>query len=390
VQGEWRITEPLYTEADETTINSMLTSLLDAEKDTEFSAEGNELNNFGLNEGAINVHLISVSGEQDSVWFGDKTPVGSYVFCYKKDTLVYTINQSVKTSFDKGLFDLRDKALLHFNQGNVRKIVLKKAAETVELEKSSPSDWQILGINRPADNGKVSSLLSKLENNKVKAFVDEEDRELRQYGLQNPAYQVNLILGPEQGQKNFLVSKKINGKYFARDETRRPVFEIDSALVKDLKQSVSDFRSKDLVSFNRSEIDRISMQYGDTSFSCLKDSSNNWIMDDVSRSIIQPAKINSFFSNLDFITISEFAKDGNFNSTIYGLSNPALIVQLFKGNEKILEVKLGNKRNTNVYATTDQYESVYLIPQNKLDQLKLNPEDILEQPEASLDDISGL
>jgi hypothetical protein len=199
-----------------------------------------------------------------------------------------------------------------------------------------------------------------------------------------------LFLGPEQGQKNFLVSKRINGKYFARDETRPPVFEIDSALVKDLKQSVSDFRSKDLVSFNRSEIDRISMQYGDSSFSCLKDSSNNWVMDDFSKSSIQSSIINSFFSNLDFITISEFVKDGNYNASAYGLLNPSLIVKLFKGEEKILEVKLGKKRNTNVYAATDQYESVYLIPQNKLDQLKLKPEEILEQPVSSPDNIPEL
>jgi hypothetical protein len=379
LQGEWRITDPLYTEAEESTINSMLTSLLGAEKDKEFSITLKELKTFGLSNGAIKVYLTNHSGEEDSVWFGDKTPVGNFVFGYKTDTLVFTVNQSVKTSFEKGLFDLRDKKLLHFKAGDVRKITVQRPGGTIEFEKRGSSEWQILGLNRPADNGKISSLLSKLENNKVKNFVEEEGSALQSYGLQNPAYQVTLLLGPEQGQKIFKISQNRDSKYFAKDEARRPVFEIDSALVKDLNQPSFEFRNKDLASFNRSEIDRISFQYGDTSFSCLKDTSNNWMLDNVPKSKIQSGKINSFFSNLDFTTISDFVKDGKYNPALYGLNNPSLTVQLYSEDEMVLEVKLGKKQNEKIYAVTDEVESVYLIPVNKLDQLKLKQQDIIEQ-----------
>src|SRR4030042_3344254 len=47
IQGQWKITDPLYTEADESTLNSMFSSLLGAEKDNEFSINPAELPDYG-------------------------------------------------------------------------------------------------------------------------------------------------------------------------------------------------------------------------------------------------------------------------------------------------------------------------------------------------------
>ena len=168
IQNEWRITDPVYTEADESTINTMLTSLLDAQKEAEFSLDEGDLSNYGLSDRAMYVRLNTFSGEQDSIWIGEKTPVGSFVFSFKNDSMVYTINQSVKTNFDKSLFDIRDKNLLHFNRDEVRRIVLNRPGQKIEFETTGASDWQILNINRPADNGKISGLLGKLSSNKAK------------------------------------------------------------------------------------------------------------------------------------------------------------------------------------------------------------------------------
>ena len=213
IQDEWRITEPLYTGAEETTINSMLSSLTGAKKETEFLIQPEEIRQYGLGTNVMFVRTETNQGESDSIWFGQKTPVGSFVFANKTDTMVFTTNQSVKTSFEKKLFDIRDKNLLHFNQSDVRKVILKNKYGKLEFEKVGGSDWNFININRPADNGKLSSILSRLSNNKAKSFVDEEGKETRKYGISRPAIEVDLILGPAQGEKNFKISKKIKEKY---------------------------------------------------------------------------------------------------------------------------------------------------------------------------------
>jgi hypothetical protein len=386
--AEWKISEPVETEADASTVNSMLTSLVNATKESEFVVTPAELINYGLGPRAIQVQLNSSDGQKDSLWLGEKTPVGSSVFCSKTDTMVYTINQSVKTNFEKKLYDIRDKKILHFKRADVRRIILNNGHGQYEFEKSGASDWLFKNINRPADNGKINSLLSKLENNSAKEFVDEEGSGLKTYGLTKPAFQVSLILGPEQGQKKLEISRKLNGKYYAKDETRRPIFEIDSIIVKDVNQKLTDFRGKDLATFNRSAIDSITFGYGDTLFSCVKDTSNNWFLDDTSHQAVKSQKINSFFSGLDYTTISEFVKDGSYNPGLYGLNNPALEVTLYQQHKPILTVKLGKKKGKEVYATTDQYESVYLIPESKLKDFKLKPDDIIEKPVSSAEEVA--
>lgn len=382
-QNEWKITYPLETGADNSTINAMLTSLINAEKDKIFNVMPHDLFQFGLDNRSTVIHVSATTGDSDSIRIGDDAPVGSYVFAYKKDSTVFTINRSVKNSFNKKLFDIRDRKLLHFSRTDVRYLSLIRESGKIEFEKSEGSDWIIPSINRPADNSKVSSILSKLENNKAKAFVDEQGTQLKKYGLQRPTYQVELLLGPEKGQKRLFISNKLNGKYYAKDEIRKPIFEIDSALVKDMNQKLTDFRSKDFASFARNDVNRIVVQYSDTLFTCLKDSANSWYLDDSTRQMVKSSEITSFFSRLDYTNISDFVKDGNFNVKSYGLDKPSLKLSLYKDNELLIEATLGNEKENKIYAMTNQINSVYLIPNSKLEDLKLKLDKIIEAPEET-------
>jgi hypothetical protein len=380
IQGQWKITDPLYTEADESTVNSMLSSLLAAEKDNEFNIDPRELADYGLDDRAIFVRLETNAGEKDSIRMGDNTPVGSFVFSNKADSLVFTIGQSVKNNFSKKLFDIRDKKILHFKRADVQQIMMQNSFGKFDFEKINATDWTLRNINRPADNTKISAILSKLENNRIKEFVDEEGSQLKKYGLDKPAYQIDLSLGQELGQKRLFISRAVEKKYYARDESRRPIFEVDSFLVKDINQKITDFRSKDLASFNRSDINRISVEYADTLFSCIKDTAGNWFLEDSARQALQQQKISSFFSNLDYTSVSEFIKDGSYDPSSYGLDRPQLKLTLFKDADLQLEVKLGKNKDKNIYAATNQYQSVYLIADSKLKELKLKLSDIIEQP----------
>jgi hypothetical protein len=365
----------------------MLSSLLSAEKDNEFDINSTELPEYGLDDRAVTVSVETRKGEKESIRMGDNTPVGSFVFSNKNDSLVFTINQSVKNNFTKKLFDIRDKKILHFKRADVQQITLQNSYGKLDFNKANATDWSLQNINRLADNTKISGLLSKLENNRIKEFVDEEGNQLKKYGLDKPAYQLDLLLGQEQGQKRLFVSRAIDKKYYARDESRRPIFEVDSFLVKDMDQKISDFRTKDLASYTRSDVNRITIEYPDTVFSCVKDTTGNWFVEDQTRQAVQQQKINSFLSNLDFTSIVEFVKDGSYDPSIYGLDKPQLKLALFKDTDLQLEVKLGKTKDKNIYAATNQYESVYLVAESKLKELKLNLADIIEQPDTTAQEV---
>lgn len=385
IQGEWRITQPVYTSAEENMVNSAINNLVGANKEREFSIQPTARSDYGLGDESISVWFTLRNGSVDSLALGDKTPVGSAVFVAKNDTIVYTIPQHIKTSLDKKLFDWRNKNLLVFDRNEVQRIVIHRQGEEIELEKISGSDWLFKTVDRLANNSTISTLLSRLQNNRAKAFVDEEGTELRKYGLQNPAYQIDLFLGQDKGKRSLIISRKIDGKYYAKDDSRKPIFEIDSTLVKDVKRPRSDFRDKTLAKFDQNSIEKIVIQYGDTLLTCVKDTADQWRLDEPGQPKLKNGNLRSFLSNLRNTTVDEFVVDGQFNPGRYGLDKPSLAIELYQGGAKVVEVKFGTEKDNRVYATTDQYPSVYLLPRAQYTRLKLEQEEILEEPVASGD-----
>ena len=379
IQGEWRITRPVYTDAEENTITSALNNLRDAKKERDFVINFQELKNYGLADGVLRVNLILADGTRDTLLIGDKTPVGSSVFAAKVDTLVYTISQNIKTSLDKKLFDWRFKNLLQFKRDDVNKIIIKKKNRNWEFDKMGSSDWQINALNRPADAGKLNSLLSKLSSNRAKAFVDEEGVELKKYGLSPSPYQIELILGPEKGKKILSVSNEVNGKYYAKDDSRKPIFEIDSTLVKDIDKPLTEYRSKDFVKLTTDEVDKIILEYSDTTMTCEKDTSGEWYLAQDGMLKLKKYKVTSFLSNIHFTKIKEYVEDDNIRPNRYGLDNPAVRIQLFEGESPLLTATFGNSKGDQIYAMNDQYQSIYLVAQSEVERLKLKQDDIIDE-----------
>lgn len=382
----WELSEPIRTEADGSIINTALTNLKDAKRDQVFPVKVEDLPDYGLGANALRVWLILKNGEKDSVLFGEKTPVGSFVFATKVDSVVFTVNDYVKTSFNKKLFDWRDKRLLRFKRDDVKKLVIHNRYGDFEFEKIGATTWRLVNIDRPADSGKLGGILSKLEFNRAKKFVDEEGKELKKYGLAPPAAKVELFLGPEQGRQVLWVSRKVNGTYYAKDEARRPIFEIDSVLVNDLSKKLQDYRSLDFAQFDREKVTRFVLQYGDTTMTCVKDSAGEWYFDEPDRPKLRKYKINTFFNDVNYAKIKKFVADNDIDEKRYGLDKPQLSIDFYAGEELMMRVLFGKNVGDKVYAITNQFPSVYLINRATLKNLKLRRMDILEVVPASSSD----
>jgi len=388
VDNEWRVIQPLETEADEAVIRSILGNLEAAKKEQIFSISPEDKSQYGLEGNVIRVKIFTRDGKEDSLIFGDKTPVGSNVFAAKVDTLVYTTNDYVKNALDKKLFDWRDKKLLHFKREEIKKLVIYNPYGRFEFEKLSGTKWRLVNIKRPADSGKLSSIISKLEYNRAQKFVDEEGKLLRKYGLVKPPFKVELFLGQEKGRQVLNISRKIGGKYYARDESRKPIFQIDSTLIKELNRPLKEFRDKNFVHLDfdkRKLVDKIVITYGDTTLVTVKDSSDVWYLDEPGKPRIKDPRMRTFMTDLDLATARDFVADDNLNLKKYGLDKPQLNVKLYQGDKLMLEASFGKLVGDKVYAMSSEYPTVYLLHKKTLDNLKLKRAAIVEVEPAKTD-----
>ncbi len=378
--NKWMITRPIRTEADQPVIVSMIGTLSRAKKQSEFTASKDDWIGYGFGTGAVIVKVKWDDARADSVIMGDKTPVGAYVFATKGDTVVFTVGQNVKRAFDKNLYNLRDKKILHFKREEVKKVIVRNDHGVFKFVRKGEG-WQLEDLDRPADRGEVNQLLSKLEYNNVKRFVDEEGTQLAKYGLKRPRYQVDLFLGSDLARKTLYVSRPINGRYYARDESRQPIFELDTVVVKEINKKMRQFRSKDFAEFPRDVVTKIVISYPDTTIICQKDSLQNWVLGDGTNRKLKKMKIDEFFTNLDFSFVKGFVQDGNINPKKYGFDKPSLNIKLYEFDRLLYEATFGKRVGENYYARNNMYESVYLIDWLKFKELKLNLDKILEKKE---------
>ncbi len=381
----WRIVQPVETEAEKTPITTVLNNLKNAKKESRFTIRPEEKGEFGLTGKAVRVWLELTNGERDSLIFGDKTPVGGNVFVSRGDSVVFTIPQYVKTALEKRLFDWRDKKVLHFKRADVQRVLIKRPRSTLEFKREKGDQWVLTSIQRPADSGQLNTVFSKLEYGRAKAFVDEEGTRLQRYGLKPHQYEITLFLSAEKGSRTLLVSGPVDGKYYARDISRKPIFEVDSTLVREIRKGVKDFRSRDFAEFDRDRVNRIELDYDDLRLVMVKDTSDQWWLREPGEKKVKKSEVSGFLTSLNFTRIADFVADDTFSEARYGLDRPSMVIRLFKDDEVLLEARIGKASGDHYYATTNQYRSVYLIKKEDVEDWKLKEGDLLEQAPAETD-----
>lgn len=381
-EDRWKITQPVETDADKNTLESLVRSLKDAEVDRVVGDSTADLASFGLADPSIKIFAHLKEGALDTLYLGDKTPTSSYVFAKKAgESTVFTTRPTLFNSADKSLFDLRDtRVLLGFEQDDVEQLALRRGKSTIVVSKAG-SDWQMdEPLQTQVDKGAVSQILNKLNTGKAKAFVVERADSLNRYGLDPPESVATLWIGENKAQKQLKIgAMKDPNRYYAMDTSRGPVFLVDSTLVRDLSKDVFDLRDKKLVHFDRNRVDRIELFYRDRSIVCQKDTSNVWR---VTAPVVQKMKswkVSGLLSDLETLKAEEFVTEKAGNLALYGLEEPQIVAKLWEKNDLLAQVSLGRKKGDQVYARTKSKDEIYLVKDRILERLSPKVEDLVEE-----------
>ena len=110
--------------------------------------------------------------------------------------------------------------------------------------------WQITSLKSklPADPQKMTDLFNTLNFLEVKEFEAEDPKDLKKYGLENPALkvilrdeksaQLQLELGTHEGKDNFVYAKKTGQK---------PVYKVRDAIMSRIPKTAQEFEKKEEV-----------------------------------------------------------------------------------------------------------------------------------------------
>ena len=210
---------------------------------------------------------------------GEKTATGGDVYARTPDQKrVFLVAAFLENTFNRTPFDLRDKAVLKFDQSKADGVEIVHDGMTTALTKKG-SDWT---ITKPymarADFAGAEALLTALSSAQMQKIVENEPKDLKKYGLDKPDETVTVIAGSTRA--SLVLGSKEGESNYARDLSRPLVFTVPATTATDLEKDATTLRNKDMFTGRSFNIARVELKRGSETLtfekSKGKDGKNVW------------------------------------------------------------------------------------------------------------------
>lgn len=391
----WRITYPVNTGADQKKINTNLDAYLDAKKDRTIAEELTNLQPYGLDHPQAKIDITYSDTGKAALLIGDENPTGSSVFVKRgSKPPIYTSGKKLLTEGNKGLFDLRDRSILHFNQNAITRIVInQQGGHEIQMSKFG-KDWRLHNPAVPGNSSEIRTMLSRLSSGSVIEIAEEQPNNLSEFGLDTPQATVSLFSNDSTKAAVLAIGKSVNPEnkqpnYYARDLSRPQVFKINHSAAENLLNRPYDFQDTQLFHMTSSQVSDITIQRADSTFELTKIDSL-W-------EITKPIQAEAVYQNANQIAVQlpRLRFDGLESYSpkrlsAYGMNNPWLRVQFKVSGSEFDGFIVGNSAGDNMrYIKLDSMPYVYKIKESKLKTFQVNLDELKKVAPASLKKLSS-
>lgn len=338
--GEWQVTQPISSRADEAAVSGIASNLSSLEVQRVVDEQASEFKQYGLDPARIDV-AFKAGGQEKHLNVGQKTPTGTDLYARVAGSpRVFLIPSYLDTTFNKSTFDLRDKTILKFEREKVGHLEIATGEQNIVFVKQGP-DWRITSpIDARADFGTIEGIVGRLNTTQMKSLASAEGGDAKEYGLDKPAATVKLSAGSATATLEF-GKEATPGSVYARDTSRPMVFTVESLLLDDLKKKPDDFRVKDLFdarAFNTTRVDIV--RAGQTL--TFEKQNDKWKQTAPARKDVDANKMEALLTAFTNARVNSFA-DSTANT---GLDAPQLtIATKFEDGQKQERVKFGKHGN---------------------------------------------
>ncbi|MBI5587062.1 MAG: DUF4340 domain-containing protein [Deltaproteobacteria bacterium] len=246
----WLVTSPVNAPGDNKEVGKYLEKIASARLDGVLfeKAPQGKLEEMGLSDPSLSVELIPARGESKTILFGDTGPTHNISFAaIKNDPRIFRINTDIKTDADKEAYDMRDKTILSFEPTKVKNLDIRWTdGNRVVVNQTSEGKWNTLGLpDGKTDFLRLMEMLVKFKKSGIKAFIDENPKDLNPYGLKAP--RVRILFVDEKGVKHSIFiggrDKERRGYYAVNGEAKN-VFLLEEDVVDSIPRSVGDLEEK--------------------------------------------------------------------------------------------------------------------------------------------------
>ncbi len=377
LDGNWVFGEGNTIASDDTSIRLIVSSLVTLKADRIVTEGVLDWAPYALDNPDLSVafELEEGSGE---LQFGKETPTGSGIFVrLKDDPRLFTVFSYNRSSFDKSLFDLRDKRLLKLDEESIREVSIKTDKHQIGFSKVE-NTWQISKpLKLRADKFTVRDLVRVVRTAEMTAVLEEGDRGGK-YSFSKPLATVQVT---DNSGSHEIVVVKDEEMFYASSSRHEGVYEVSSTVALSLEKSVEDFRSKKIFDFGYLDPVQVEVQDGERKV-LLTRAAQEWLLKSDNNRKVSGELVQTLLDGLRNLTATSYPSDQASSQGQYGLKDAA--IQVLVSMEDQLgtpeTVYLSSLDNTQVYAARENEPSTYEIEKSAALNIRHAVEQILKDP----------
>lgn len=384
--GRWKITRPLETAADESTIGTILAALSTNEVKRTFEEKpsAEDLKNYGLDKPQVKVTLSLRNGiALPPILVGGKTPLGNSVYVRRgAEAGVLLTDASLRSNLERKLNDFRSKKILELRDEAVQQLALKGSRGNFALSKKE----DIWFIDRPryyrADQAEVQGIVSTIRNMSAQDFVEESLSELKKYGFDKPRLRVTVSTGEQEGPRELLFGNRREGKdevYLVVD-SKGTVYAVSESVLKQLEKDLTALRDKEILSFRQDQVAKVQISTPKESLALAKGEKEEWRVEAPKKEKAKQGAGPDYLTFLNHLKAKGFADDEAKDLKKYGLDFPSLKISIAdKDGKKLGTLLLGSKTGAEYYAGREGSTTVYTVDEFSYNRLNKQLTDFLEE-----------
>ncbi len=394
-EGTWRIRQPRDIEADEDAVRQLLRDL-DTGHVTAFVKDfaeppgESELAPYGLERPRATITLVDDQEEEETIHVGARDQAEGR--CYLRRGQEHSVLAADEEFFDlavRGYLAYRTKELTQVRRFEVTGIRIERPDGRVELIKEK-NDWQLTApIEKRAERSAVDDLLFELTPLVAERIVTEQADDLADYGLDKPAYRLEVVLQKEGEEAETIVlsigEALPEGDRAARLGEERLVAALSESFLERLD---AEFRYRTVLTFDRDQADELTIT-GVTPAVAAAKVQDTWQLREPADADLDPAKVRGLLGELRSLRVQRWDTYQATDLAAYGLDEPTLIVSVHVGGLEPTTHTLmfgTEAAGGSVFARLEGDPGVFLLPQRVAQKARqsilVEPEEE-EEPEAA-------
>ena len=373
---KWELVLPLTATGDTTEADSFISEIENLKKTRVVEENPKDLSIYGLSSPLFKIHFKLRNKQEETLLIGDETPLGGSLYFMRKNHPEVMMAKSSQSRFEKTVYDFRDKTLLNFSTGSIRRIQIISENNPLELKRTDDT-WEISGnIHARGDKDAIMNFLQSIQFSRVKHFVNENPESLEPYGLNSPT--LKLVLGDDATHTLSLGTHKAGKGYYAKVNNSNNIVLVDTKLFETLSQKAVNFLDKTLLEFEEDDVLELTLKSEKEAIHVVRDKNNDWNIQTPIKCQADLSTINSLLFDLKEARINQFIKISMESPELFGLDSPRKSLTVKMKNSTAWTLQLGNHSADGEYVFSQRTgeTTVFSLSKSVIEKLFRNLHDL--------------